>query len=214
MSNPDFENENLPTNLDTQIVETYPNSKNPLDDCDNDDCDDGLDELLGCIQKPKTVEQSVDEILENPPKPKRKKTGGRPPKKPVDPDAPVKSRKIRSPAQIAATQKLVESRDAKFAEQRIAKKEREDALRIRREEIIIEKAVAIKKRQLKEKAYLDSIDTGSEISDKEINDIRLRNIQNKNRMTPLITKDLPPPPPPPKPDVTPQQKSAPRFRFL
>jgi hypothetical protein len=175
------------------------NHDNYIDELES--TDDGLNELLGDIQKPKTIDERVAEALADVGV-KRKKTGGRPKKEknvvtvevvdgviyesinggePTVKDIDdVKVKRPRTEAQKAATERMLKARDEKFKQQRLDKAQQTKKAKKTREDNIVKTAISIRKKQLKEEAYLKELEGDDNITMEEINELRAMKLKKKS----------------------------------
>jgi hypothetical protein len=114
----------------------------------------------------------------------------------------TKEKKPRTKKQIEAFEKARETRERNA----LARKQmRDEEAKIQQKEVedkLVKKAIALKKKQIKQQAILDSI-SDDETPLEEVEKIATRSV-TKTRLKREVTKDFPAPPPPAEEPVTPK----------
>lgn len=114
----------------------------------------------------------------------------------------TKEKKPRTKKQIEAFEKARETRERNA----LARKQmRDEEARIQQKEVedkLVKKAIALKKKQIKQQAILDSI-SDDETPLEEVEKIATRSV-TKTRLKREVTKDFPAPPPPAEEPVRPK----------
>ena len=131
-------------------------------------------------------------------------------KKPVgkatEPQVLVKEKKPRTAKQIEAFEKARETREKNALARKQSRDEEAIAIRKQVEDKLVKKAIAVKKKQIKQEAILDEISDDDTPLD-EVEKIATRSVA-KTRLKREVAKDFPAPPPPA------QEPVAPKYYFL
>tara|TARA_R110000850_G_scaffold173445_1_gene299080 strand:- start:871 stop:1365 length:495 start_codon:yes stop_codon:yes gene_type:complete len=114
----------------------------------------------------------------------------------------VKEKKPRTAKQVEAFQKARESRERNALARKQSRDEEAIAIRKDVEDKLVKKAIAVKKKQIKQQAILDEI-SDDDTPLEEVEKIATRSV-TKTRLKREIAKDFPAPPPPAQEPVTPK----------
>lgn len=114
----------------------------------------------------------------------------------------VKEKKPRTAKQIEAFEKARQTREKNALARKQMRDEEAIAIRKEVEDKLVKKAIAVKKKQIKEQAILDAISDDDTPLD-EVEKIATRSV-SKARLKRETTKDFPAPPPPAEEPVRPK----------
>lgn len=114
----------------------------------------------------------------------------------------VKEKKPRTAKQIEAFEKARQTREKNALARKQMRDEEAIAIRKQVEDKLVKKAIAVKKKQIKQQAILDEI-SDDETPLEEVEKIATRSV-TKTRLKREVSKDFPAPPPPAQEPVTPK----------
>ena len=114
----------------------------------------------------------------------------------------VKEKKPRTAKQIEAFEKARQTREKNALARKQSRDEEAIAIRKQVEDKLVKKAIAVKKKQIKQQAVLDEISDDDTPLD-EVEKIATRSVA-KTRLKREVAKDFPAPPPPVEEPVTPK----------
>jgi len=114
----------------------------------------------------------------------------------------VKEKKPRTAKQIEAFEKARETREKNALARKEMRDEEAIAIRKQVEDKLVKKAIAVKKKQIKQQAVLDEI-SDDDTPLEEVEKIATRSV-TKTRLKREVTKEFPAPPPPAQEPVTPK----------
>tara|TARA_R110002167_G_scaffold6518_2_gene30158 strand:- start:131 stop:649 length:519 start_codon:yes stop_codon:yes gene_type:complete len=114
----------------------------------------------------------------------------------------VKEKKPRTAKQIEAFEKARETREKNALARKQSRDEEAIAIRKQVEDKLVKKAIAVKKKQIKQQAVLDEI-SDDDTPLEEVEKIATRSVA-KTRLKREVAKDFPAPPPPAQEPVTPK----------
>ena len=114
----------------------------------------------------------------------------------------VKEKKPRTAKQIEAFEKARQTRERNALARRQSRDDEAIAIRKQVEDKLVKKAIAVKKKQIKQQAILDEI-SDDETPLEEVEKIATRSV-TRTKLKREVTKDFPAPPPPAQEPVTPK----------
>jgi len=114
----------------------------------------------------------------------------------------VKEKKPRTAKQIEAFEKARQTRERNALARRQSRDDEAIAIRKQVEDKLVKKAIAVKKKQIKQQAILDEI-SDDETPLEEVEKIATRSV-TRTKLKREVTKDFPAPPPPAEEPVTPK----------
>jgi hypothetical protein len=120
----------------------------------------------------------------------------------TDTKTAVKEKKPRTAKQIEAFEKARHTREKNALARKQSRDEEAIAIRKQVEDKLVKKAIAVKKKQIKQEAILDEI-SDDDTPLEEVEKIATRSVA-KTRLKREVAKDFPAPPPPVEEPVTPK----------
>lgn len=114
----------------------------------------------------------------------------------------VKEKKPRTAKQVEAFEKARQTRERNALARKQSRDEEAIAIRKQVEDKLVRKAIAVKKKQIKQQAVLDDI-SDDDTPLEEVEKIATRSV-TRTKLKREVTKDFPAPPPPAQEPVTPK----------